>query len=732
MAIYHLNAQIVKRSAGASAVAGAAYRAGERLVDERTGEVHDYRRKAVDDSVILTPAGAPAWTRNRAQLWNRAEAAERRADAQVAREVRVAIPGELSASAGRGLVRKFAEEQFVDRGMIADIGFHGEGGRNPHAHLLLTMRPIDRDRDGFSKRKDRSWNDKSALMAWREAWSDLANRALGEHGSPERIDHRTLEAQRIDAETRGDRETAIRLDRPPTMKRGRVLTHRPEAAPDRGVVFADAEAERAAAVRRAEEIIRIEARVAGGTEALDRLAREHQAEQRRVLEAVPPSVRAEARRTAAAPPAEPPPRPAFDRAALVAERDRRAERHRVVAAVPPSVRAEVRRTAAAPPAEPPPRPAFDRAALVAERDRRAERHRVVAAVPPSVRAEARRTAAAPPAEPPPRPAFDRAALVAERDRRAERHRVVAAVPPSVRAEARRTAAAPPAEPPPRPAFDRAALVAERDRRAERHQRPTPPPAEPAAPPPLPTADVVAGRAHDAVGPAAADLAARQPAGLPWREVRKALGREHETGGGDRYIEIDGLDDVHTAGYAGTLDVGRLRRELEERVADTAASMAPRRAAPLRGRRVGEATAAAVCDVQDTVDRIIDQARGRVPAGFPSGPPSAAEPSAAPGRADTAAAAPPPPPPSPAAGGTAPAETPPARPGFWRRFVARVTDSTRTETAPLQATDVPAPPAAEPASTPTAPTPGDLYANPDSVVRGGDQRTGDAPAPDRRR
>ena len=329
MAIYHLNAQIVKRSEGASAVAGAAYRAGEQLVDERTGEVHDYRRKAVDGSVILTPAGAPAWTRNRAQLWNRAEAAERRGDAQVAREVRVAIPCELPAPAGRDLVRKFAEEQFVDRGMIADIGFHGEGGPNPHAHILLTMRPIDRDE--FSKRKDRSWNDRSALHQWRESWADLANSALDAHGTRERIDHRTLEAQQKDAEARGDREAAIRLDRPPMLKRGRVLAHRPEKAPYRAVLFADAEAERLAAIRRAEEIIQLEALISDGTDALDRLTRELQAEQeaeqQAIIDVVPDNVRAEARRHAAEPPEPPPkgPPPRFHPDDLTAEQDRRDE-----------------------------------------------------------------------------------------------------------------------------------------------------------------------------------------------------------------------------------------------------------------------------------------------------------------------------------------------------------------------------------------------------------------------
>ena len=145
MAICHISASVVKRSAGHSAVAAAAYRAGEKLADERADKVHDYsRRRGVDAAEILAPPGAPAWALNRETLWNRVEAAEQRADSQVAREIRVAIPIELSRDAGRDLVRDYVQREFVDRGMVADVAWHDEGGRNPHAHILLTMRQIDR------------------------------------------------------------------------------------------------------------------------------------------------------------------------------------------------------------------------------------------------------------------------------------------------------------------------------------------------------------------------------------------------------------------------------------------------------------------------------------------------------------------------------------------------------------------------------------------------------------
>ena len=219
MAIYHFNAQIVSRSTGASAVAGAAYRSGECLTDARTGEEHDYRtRDDLDGAEILTPRDSPAWAQDRAQLWNAVEAAERRKDAQVAREVRVAIPRELRPDDGRALVRDYAQRAFVDRGMVADIAYHGGQGENPHAHIMLTTRSIGPE--GFGQ-KDRSWNKKEQLASWREDWAASANRALERRGHAERIDHRTLAAQRDEALQRGDTARAESLDRDPEIHLGR-------------------------------------------------------------------------------------------------------------------------------------------------------------------------------------------------------------------------------------------------------------------------------------------------------------------------------------------------------------------------------------------------------------------------------------------------------------------------------------------------------------------------------
>ena len=231
MAIYHLRATMISRSAGRSATAAAAYRVGERIEDHRTGLTFDYRaRGGVDHVETLAPANAPAWVQDRAALWNAVEAAETRKNSQVAREIRVALPAELDHGQRVELVREFCQREFVARGMVADIALHAPGregdDRNHHAHILLTTREIGPE--GFGA-KNRDWNAVEMLEGWREAWARDSNRALERCGHDERIDHRTLEAQRIEAQERataahdrGDEAEALRqtvraveLDRDP-------------------------------------------------------------------------------------------------------------------------------------------------------------------------------------------------------------------------------------------------------------------------------------------------------------------------------------------------------------------------------------------------------------------------------------------------------------------------------------------------------------------------------------
>ncbi|WP_408595408.1 MobQ family relaxase (plasmid) [Paracoccus marcusii] len=231
MAIYHFDASVISRSKGRSATAASAYRAAERVVDRRTGEMHDYTRKhGVEHTEILAPAHAPDWARDRSALWNAVEQIERRKDAQVSREVRVALPSELSVEQNRDLVRGFVQEQFVARGMVADIALHAPGRegdqRNHHAHIMLTTREIGPE--GFGA-KNRDWNAKELLVDWRSSWAEHVNRTLERCSVYERVDHRTLEAQRAEAlerasvaEHNGDERVrvaemtrAVELDRPP-------------------------------------------------------------------------------------------------------------------------------------------------------------------------------------------------------------------------------------------------------------------------------------------------------------------------------------------------------------------------------------------------------------------------------------------------------------------------------------------------------------------------------------
>lgn len=195
MAIYHFSAKLISRSRGRSATAAAAYRAGLDIADERTGEHHKYaKRTGVLDHAILTPARAPEWTQDSALLWNAVEQFEKRKDAQLCREIVVALPHELSLEQNRELLHSYVQDAYVKRGMAAQIDIHApdHGGdkRNLHAHILLTTRQVTRN--GFKEKKARSWNTKETLVTWRKQWADHVNQALERAGHKERVDHRSF------------------------------------------------------------------------------------------------------------------------------------------------------------------------------------------------------------------------------------------------------------------------------------------------------------------------------------------------------------------------------------------------------------------------------------------------------------------------------------------------------------------------------------------------------------
>lgn len=236
MAIYHLSAKVISRAGGRSSVAAAAYRSGGRLRDNRQGVEHDYSRKGgVVHTEILAPETAPDWMQDRDQLWNAVEAVERRRDAQLAREIEIALPRELGPGARLELIRGFVQRAFVDRGMVADLAVHEgiarDGHGQPHAHVMLTMRELTGE--GFGK-KDRSWNAPDLLIGWRAAWAQEANVALEQAGRSERIDHRSLHEQYAEAQREAEQardisqgelsleheEKVIELNREPEPKIG--------------------------------------------------------------------------------------------------------------------------------------------------------------------------------------------------------------------------------------------------------------------------------------------------------------------------------------------------------------------------------------------------------------------------------------------------------------------------------------------------------------------------------
>jgi len=194
VAIFHCDVSVLSRSAGRSSTASAAYRAAERIHDQRSGEIYDYTRKqGVTHTEIITPTNAPEWASDRAQLWNAVEATEKRKDAQLAREIVVALPHELSEAQRLELVRNYIKDQFTSQGMIADLAIHAPNKkgdeRNHHAHILLTMREVTAE--GFGN-KNRYWNAKANVYQWREQWEQHTNKALEQAGLDCRIDGRSL------------------------------------------------------------------------------------------------------------------------------------------------------------------------------------------------------------------------------------------------------------------------------------------------------------------------------------------------------------------------------------------------------------------------------------------------------------------------------------------------------------------------------------------------------------
>jgi hypothetical protein len=224
MAIYHCSIKIIGRGKGKSAVRSAAYRAGEKIKNDYDGQTYDYTRKGgVVHTEILLPEHAPREYLDRAVLWNAVESIESKKNAQLAREIEIALPVELSLEQNISLAHDFVTKHFVSAGMCADVCVHDTGNGNPHAHVMLTMRPINESgRWGAKSKKEyilddngerirlpsgeyrsrqiylTDWHDRSKPEEWREGWADMLNEHLSRHGVSESVDHRSYTRQGID------------------------------------------------------------------------------------------------------------------------------------------------------------------------------------------------------------------------------------------------------------------------------------------------------------------------------------------------------------------------------------------------------------------------------------------------------------------------------------------------------------------------------------------------------
>lgn len=216
MVLYHFHVGQVKRSAGQSVIESAAYRAGERLYSERYGEYSDYIRKGgVVYTEILLPPHAPRAYADRQTLWNAVEAAERGKNAQLSYSFDIALQNEFTLDENIALARQFLLDNFVSRGMIADVAVHQtdrEGGiENPHFHVLCPIRPLDPDGSWGAKQRrvyrengkfdavpTTDWGKPETLEEWREAWAELCNAKFKEKELECRIDHRSYEKQGVD------------------------------------------------------------------------------------------------------------------------------------------------------------------------------------------------------------------------------------------------------------------------------------------------------------------------------------------------------------------------------------------------------------------------------------------------------------------------------------------------------------------------------------------------------
>lgn len=210
MEVISLHVGIISRGEGRSSVQMAAYCSRSKMRDERTGRIHDYaRRSDLVHHEVMLPNHAPNTFLNSEVLWNNVETIEKNRSARLARVITAALPKELDTQIHIAMVRQYVLEHFVQRGMCADVSIHDKGDGNPHAHILLTTRPLDSTGRWMDKQhrnylldengkrifdtatgryklgrsiKTHDWDDSKRVQEWRAGWAETCNVQFRQHG----------------------------------------------------------------------------------------------------------------------------------------------------------------------------------------------------------------------------------------------------------------------------------------------------------------------------------------------------------------------------------------------------------------------------------------------------------------------------------------------------------------------------------------------------------------------
>lgn len=228
MDVISFHVDIISRRKGRSSVQMAAYCSRSKMLDEHTGRIYDYaKRLDLIHHEVMLPNHAPNEFRNSEVLWNSVEKIEKSRNARLARAIIVALPKELDAETRIAMVRQYVQEYFVQRGMCADVSIHDKGDGNPHAHILLTTRPLDCNGKWMDKQhrnylldengkrifdpikgryklgrsiKNHNWDDSGRVREWRAGWAKICNAQFQQHGIDKKVTYLSYARQGIDRE----------------------------------------------------------------------------------------------------------------------------------------------------------------------------------------------------------------------------------------------------------------------------------------------------------------------------------------------------------------------------------------------------------------------------------------------------------------------------------------------------------------------------------------------------